>query len=359
MRILSRYVLRHFLPPATLGLLAFLAIFVVIDLADRLNGFLDRDVAAETILAYYLYYLPYILVLVLPMAMLLGSLFCMGGLSRHQELTAMKSAGISLYRIVLPVQAFSLLVSVGVVAFSDQVVPRANRHRAEIEPAGYRNERLSDLYGARSRVALVDQEGQVLSVGEYRPKDHVGETVVLHYRSDGAIYQTITADRMRWDGDQWIFYDGVVRRFRDSQPGYAEFRTTTPEGLSIRPEDVASQVLSIDQMTNAGLREFIRRKNRYGGETDRERVGLHLRLAFPFASFVIVLFGVPLSSRTRPAGKPLLFGLCLLTSFVYYGCIQAGRAMGWNGLIPPFWGGWGANLLFLCVGAGLLVKTHK
>lgn len=115
MSILSRYVLRQFLSPLGLGFACFLAIFVVIDLVDRLGTFIDRDVEVGLIVIYYLWYVPYIAVLVLPMSLLLASLFSVDGLVRRHELTAMKATGASLYRILLPVQLFAFLLSI--VAF--------------------------------------------------------------------------------------------------------------------------------------------------------------------------------------------------------------------------------------------------
>jgi lipopolysaccharide export system permease protein len=117
MPILSRYVLRQFLSPLGLGLVCFLAIFIVIDLVDRLGAFIDRDVEVGLIVTYYLWYVPYVAVLILPMSLLLASLFSVGGLARRQELTAMKATGASLYRILLPVQLFALLLSIAAFFF--------------------------------------------------------------------------------------------------------------------------------------------------------------------------------------------------------------------------------------------------
>ena len=359
MRILSRYVLRQFIPLAGLSLLAFVTVFLVIDLTDRLSGFLDRNVDAGTIFSYYVYYVPYILVLVLPMAMLLASLFCIGDLARHRELTAMKAAGVSFYRIALPIQAFSVMVSIGVLVFSDQVVPRANRWRADIDAKGYERERLSGALGIRSKVVLLDRGGQVLSVGEYHPERTEGKQVLLDFRFDGRLSERVTAEEMRWTGKEWRFFGGDVRRFEGEQQRFYRFESMCPAGLTLRPEDLVYEVRSIEQMTGAELRAFIRRKGNLGGKTAREEVRLHLQRAFPFANFVMVLIGVPLASQIRRTGKPLQVGIGLLASFAYYGSIQAGRAIGWNGLIAPFWGGWGADILFLAIGMVLLWRTHR
>ena len=355
MRILSRYVLVQFLSPLGLSFLSFVAIFVIIDLVDRLSAFIDRGVEVGTILLYYIWYIPYISVLILPMAMLLAGLFCLGEMVKYRELTAMKAAGISLYRIVLPVQAFALLVSAGAFFAADRIMPEANRRRKEIE----RGETSAYPPAVRSRIVLRDVDGQILSMGEYRPKEKLGRQITLDRYSGRHLVQKIRAEEAIWEAGGWMFFRGEVRRFAGERETVFKFESLRGEGLTLRPEDLAQEPRAIDQMSYAELKAFIRRKVRNGDEATREEVELHLRLAFPFANFVIVLFGMPLSSRTQRTGKPLQVGICLLTCFVYYGCIQAGRAMGWNDLLPPFWGAWGANLLFLGIGGGLLLHAHR
>ena len=94
MRILSRYVLWRFVQPLVFSSAGFVAIFVVVDLANRISTFLDREVDATSIVVYYVWSVPYFAFVTLPMACLLASLFCLGGLARRNELAAMKAAGI-------------------------------------------------------------------------------------------------------------------------------------------------------------------------------------------------------------------------------------------------------------------------
>ena len=115
MRIIHRYVLLRFAHSLGVSALGFVVIFIVVDLSNSISAYLDRGATAGEIATYYAWSVPYFLFLVLPMAMLLGSLFCIGGLARRNELSAMKVSGISLYRILLPIQAFALLVCLGVL----------------------------------------------------------------------------------------------------------------------------------------------------------------------------------------------------------------------------------------------------
>lgn len=358
MKILSRYLLLKFIPPFCLSSLAFIVIVIITDLADQLSVFIDQNLA--TIFIYYLWYIPFITVFVLPMAMLMAILFSIGNLVQHREMIAMKVAGISFYRIVFPIQICALLISFGVLFFTDKIVPEANRRRGEVDIQKEHEKGLSRFLKVKSKVVLLDVKGQLLSVGKYHLEQKIGKKVMLdHLSTKTGLREKITAEKMKWQEGKWVFYNGYLRQFKEKREKSLSFKSRVLKELTVKPKDLVREIQSIEYMNNDELRKFIQRKARYGSETKREEVRLHLRFAFPFANFVIALFAIPLSSRTRNSGKATQFGLCLFISFVFYGFTQLGRAMGWNGLLSPFWGAWGANLIFLVIGSVLLVRTSK
>lgn len=355
-RILSRYIVVQFALPFGLSTLAFTAVFVVIDLVDRLSAFIDREVGLGTILSYYFCYLPYIVVLVLPMAVLLAGLFCMGGLIQRGELLALKSAGISLYQVVIPLQILALGISILAAAMADQVVPRANRARSKIEQP-----RRSAVgpQSIRVQIALRDTGRRVLSMREYDAQAMKGRQVVLDKYKGGSLAERVRAEEAVWATSEWHFMNGDRRVFSDGKEFYRAFRVWAAKDVTLTPEDLVRDVIPEDQMTYSELMDFIHRKSRNGSQTLRESVALHMRLAFPFANFVIALFGLPLASRMQRTGRPIQIGMCLLICFAFYGCIQLGRAMGWNDVLPPVWGAWGANAIFGAIGIITLLTTRK
>ena len=352
MRIIRRYVLLRFSQSLLLSAAGFVIVFIVVDLSNSISAYLDRGASATAIVSYCAWSVPYFLFLSVPMAMLLGSLFCIGGLARTNELSAMKAAGISLYRILFPIQVFALIVSTGVWVASAEVVPRANRARAALKSTG--------ALARQHRVQLVlrDTDGQVVTLGEYRVDKNRGKRVTLDQYSEGILVSKIRADELVWENGDWVFIKGERRIFDQTNERVIAFDSTSVARLTLLPEDFSRELRPIDQLDTRDLRALVKRKQINGLADAKDRVELMLRSAFSFAGLVMVLFGLPLSSYTRRASRPLQVAICLLVSFVFYGVLQATRAMGWNGLLNPTLAAWGPNCLFLLVGLGLLKRSQ-
>ncbi|MGH2569379.1 MAG: LptF/LptG family permease, partial [Bacteroidota bacterium] len=111
MSILDRYLVRQFIVSFLFGLFAFTLIFIMIDMMEKIDDFLDANAPTETIVEYYLTFSPEIIKLMTPVAMLLAALFVMGRLTNQNELAAIKSSGISLYRLLLPFLVVAVVVS--------------------------------------------------------------------------------------------------------------------------------------------------------------------------------------------------------------------------------------------------------
>jgi lipopolysaccharide export LptBFGC system permease protein LptF len=377
MRILSRYIVRRYLVWLALALTALVAIFLVVDLTDRLNEFLDRAFEGRAILSYYAFYVPYVVILTLPMASLLACLFAVGDLSRHGELTAMKAAGLSLGRILAPLVGTAFGLSLIALLVADRAVPGANRQRAEIERGGALE---VPPFSVRENLVLRDAGGRVLSVGRYEVGAKVGYTVSLDryeqvqspesrvespesdpgpWTLDSRLRSRITAATMRWDGEGWEWRDGVLREFDGDREVATPFVSLRPDGLTLRPEDLERPDRKPEEMSHAELRRTIDRRRLGGAPVQKEEVELRLKVAFPFAALVMALFGAPLAASLRRTGRGTAFGLCLLLSFIYYGSIKGCQALGWNGILLPAVAAWLPNGAFAGVGVGVFLRAHK
>ena len=356
MLILSRYVVRRYSVDLALSLIALVAIFLVVDLTDRLSTFLDRAFDLRTIVSYYLFYVPYVAVLALPMASLLACLFAIGQLSRHGELSAMKAAGLGLGRILAPLVGTALAISLVALLVADRAVPPSNRHRVEIERGGAME---VPYFTVRENLVLRDINGQVLSIGRYDVSTKVAYTVALDRYEDDRLVSRVTAETLRWNGSRWEWRNGIQRRFVGASEISEPFASGMAEDLALRPEDLERPDRKPEEMSYAELSRSIGRRRLNGMPVRKELVELHMKIAFPLAALVMALFGAPLSSSLPQTGRGATFGLCLLLSFVYYGSIRGCQALGWNGLLSPSTSAWLPNAVFACVGLVLYLRAHK
>lgn len=124
MRIVSSYILREFITYLFYCILAFIGIYILVDTVEHIDNFIDSGLEIKLVLMYYALYLPFIIVLTMPVAMLIATMFSLSRLVGDNEITAMKASGISIYRILLPLYVFALFTGLVTMVFSEIVVPR-------------------------------------------------------------------------------------------------------------------------------------------------------------------------------------------------------------------------------------------
>jgi lipopolysaccharide export system permease protein len=357
MRTLDLYLTRRFLLCLGLAVISLLLIAIVIDLTENIDTFIDFEARPGQILRYYVYRVPYWLILTLPIAALLGSLFAMTSLARQNEIAAMKAAGISLYRLLAPVLLCACAVSILAFLFTDLIVPDATYRYNQISDqikSYHRND------GSRRQVLLQDTGEQLVYARSYDALHQRADEVSWERLMDNKPLERIVARRMEWSGNSWNLLNG--RRFRFAEDGSiatTSFDTLALTSLSLRPIDFTRQQKATEEMDYTELADHIERTTLNGEDATRHRVDLHLKVAFPLTSFIIIALGATLGANARRTGLANSFGLGVLLCFAYYSCVKAGQALGWNQLLAPWLGAWIANLLFAGLALVLLWRAHK
>jgi lipopolysaccharide export system permease protein len=380
MRILDKYLIRQFCFALIFALVSFWIIFLVVDMIDNLGKFVDKGASFLLVLKFYVYYTPYILVLALPVAMLLSCLFSLGQLARHNELTAMKSAGVSLYRILLPLLILSFLISLSVIGFGGWIVPLTYGKMEEVKTVEIEKGR-RDQNVPLSNLFVQDNQGRILYVATYDAKDKTGIGALLQRFEGNRLKEEIWAERMSWRGGSWVLENGVRRVFADSlvesqapikstktnadtllaagSEEYQAFDRLTLHDLKILPEALARRPKKTDEMGYSELAEYVRVRKKAGQLVAKEDTDLQVKIAFPFVNFIIVLFGAPIAANPRRSGLVIGFAVSLFIAFVYYTLIKMGQSLGYSQKLSPLVAAWGANVLFAILGVILLVKAKK
>ncbi|MGA9119304.1 MAG: LPS export ABC transporter permease LptG [Bacteroidota bacterium] len=361
MKIFDRYIIRQFLATAAFSLGAVLIVFIVIDSMEKLDDFLDKDAGLGIIFRYYLYFTPEIIKLITPVALLLGSLFVTARMSTQNELTAMKSSGASLYRIMLPYVIVSLLVSGALVYFNGWVVPSANSKKFFIERT-YLHKDVINASGAN--IYIQDSPTRILSIGFFDDSRNVATRISIQ-DFDAAdptrMIERTDALSMAWDSSAhcWVLSNVTRRMFSGDKEAIETFPLLPERNLQFNPDDLRKKQEKPDEMNYPALKQFIADQRRAGQDVSQWMVDFYGKISYPFAAVIVVLFGVPFASVRRRGGTGVQLGISLLICFIYLIVMKVSQVFGYNGDVNPLLTAWAANLVFLAGAIFVILRVRK
>ncbi len=361
MKKLDNYILKQFILTMLFGLITLMMIFVIIDLMENLDDFLDNNVPNEIIVQYYIAFLPEIIKLMTPVAVLLASLFTTGKLAANNELTAMKAGGMSIYRYMLPLMSVAFFVSCVSVYFSGWIVPYANQHKFSIERK-YLSKSLES--SAQTNIYLQDGWRRIIYIAFLDGTTNSGTRTSIQEFSDTSL---ITISQ-RWDGlqflwdstsQQWTMKYGQHRIVTRNGEQLTTFDSYTFTNLTFSPKDIIKKVEKPEEMNYTELGEFITRQQSSGNDAARWLVDYHNKVAFPFASVIVVLFGIPFSFGKRRGGIALQVGISAAIVFIYMVFMKISNVFGYNGDLNPLLTAWIANIIFFTAGVVNIFRVNK
>jgi len=361
MILIDRYVLRQFIQMALFVVVGFMVLFVVVDMMENLDDFLDKQATVGIIASYYFYFLPEIIKLTIPVAMLLSALFTTGRLSTFNELTAMKSSGMSIYRFMAPLILFAFLVSGVSMYFNGWIVPYANKKKFEIGRVYFQK---NIQYVARNNIFIQDSPVRILSIGLFDDSRGVAQQVSIQDfdpANPTHLLNRYDAAEMRWNPQSktWTLMNGTERNFQGEHEAIRPF-TSFPIGtLNFAPEDIRKKQQKPEEMDYGELQQFIENQKRAGQDVSRWLVEHYEKISFPMASVIVVLFGVPIASVKRRSGVGVQFAIGLLVCFLYIVFLKTSQAFGYNGDLDPLLTAWLANIVFLAAGIYNLTRVPK
>ncbi len=360
MKILDRYILKKFITILFFNILAFIVIFVIIDLIENLDKFLSFDATFGQVFLYYIYYIPYIIILTLPISMLLASLFSLGSMAQYNEIIAIKSSSVSLYRILMPVLGFSLFISLLVGLAGETVVPRTNRLRLDVYRYDIKKES-RQVQSTRNQLAIQDENNRQVYIQFYETNKKRAHKVNIVTIRDNKIVKRLDARLMIWvpQKSSWMLVDVTERTFTDSSESITRLDSLAYQNSNITPEDLTELEIQPEEMNYLELNRFVDKMLALGADARRWLVDLYMKISYPLANFIIVLFGAPLAAKKRRSGPALGFAIALLISFIYFLFLRTGQVLGHKGDLAPWLAAWIGNIVFGVGAIIVLIRQRK
>jgi len=373
MRLLDRYLLRELLTPFGYCLGGFLIFWISFDLFTELNDLQENKLRTGDIVEYYAVKSPEFLVEVLPIALLLALLYTLTSLSRHHEITAIRAAGVSLWRLSAPYFVVGFIASAVLFVMNEFWVPDSAERSEQIMTRRLRSQEKS-LDGDSVRLDFSnDQDGRTWNVRNYNFQTSEMVNLQITWTLPNGAKRWLYADRAVRTNEVWTLFN--VREYREMTgtnrapvPGLQATVLAMPE-LTETPEEIESEYKisrrlerSIRKARQADLPiseilDYLRfHPNPREGHRSWLYTKLHGRLAAPWTCMVVVLIAIPFGAAS---GRRNIFVGVASSIFICFGFIvllQLGLALGAGGKLPAWLGAWLPNLVF--GGAGLWMTAR-
>lgn len=358
--IIDRYLLKKFTGILVFALIAMVTIFVAVNYVENTDRFIDRKVPTDVLIQYYIHFIPHIITLTLPVDVLMACLFSLGSLSRFNEITAIKSSGVSLFRLITPLLVMGILISAADFWISENVVPDSNRKKSDLWKT-YIDRSVSVRKVSGQDINLYDPSGIKVIMDRFDRKSYIITHISIQEFFRNRIISRIDAEEAEWDSaaSAWILKNGMQRQFSDKGETAARFDLLTKTDLFFTPDDILKGERNPDEMDYLELKAFIEKLKNSGSRTERWEVDYHLKYAYPLTCFVMILFGAPLAATRKKSGAGMNIFLTLVICFSYWIVIQAGRYMGYNQSLDPILSAWIGNAIFGSIAFYIFIRMKS
>jgi LPS export ABC transporter permease LptG len=356
--LIDRYVVREHLTFMVIGLGIAAVLFVMVDLLQTLDRYLRVKPPLFYIVEHFVYRLPAALHDGMPIIMLIATIFLFLTLNRSHELTALKAAGISLYRVSAPILVLGLTVAAGAALFQELVLPSLNERGEEVDRVKIRGQLPRHLQ-SRQRLWLRSSDTRFYRVELLAPgtNDLYGVTI-LEVDRQYRLTNRLDAQRAHWTPKGWELENGAWRSFEpDGRVQTVPFATTAVE-LSDEIEDFTRIQKPVSAMSYRELSEYVTRLEAAGYQVKKYLVELYSKVSFPLVNLIMVMVAIPFAVHSPRSGR--LFGIGLAIAImagylvVHYAAVSFARA----DLLPPVLAAWTANVIFLGIGISLFARAR-
>ena len=376
MRLHDRYLFRELLTPLAYCLGGFMIFWVSFFFFTELEHMQESKLHLLDTVEYALAMLPGFFVMVLPIALLLALLYALTHHARHNEITALRAAGVGLWRLCAPYFVVGLLATGVYFALNEIAVPRCERWANEILTRHIKKDRdpkiktrfgKGDFHNLRAHRDWKFSEYDAAGARMLNP--FVTETL-----ADGSLRSVLRAERASRTNGVWIFSNAL--RLKPTGPRN-ELMPTSATNVSVlavpefdeTPENILIQLKFNDAQTLHGshsadiplaeLWEFLRNKPDMSAEQAHALLTkFHGRIAAPWTCFVVVLMAIPFGAQS--GRRNLFYGVAgsVFICFTYFVLQAVFFAFGMSGYLPGWVAAWLPNFIFAAVGIVMTLRTR-
>jgi lipopolysaccharide export system permease protein len=359
MKILYKYIIKIFTKIFLFTTAAIALVGIISELFRQISLYIDNKTPFYLILIHLLSAMPLWLTQALPMATLLSLLFSLGDLSKNNEIMAIKSAGINIWRIVILFFIMGFVIGTGNFAIKEFIIPKTSSYNEVIEKEKIQKEKIN-IKTEFSDLIVPVLSNTRLTIGYLNAEENTMKNIAIEKFSDKfKIERLILAEAGTWENDSWLLKNGVIRNFNADFWNETHFEQYN-SNIHIKPKDMPLQGVSYDTMSISALKKYINQLRAFGQTAVKEIIILNMRFATVFSYIIAIMIGIPLAiGFGNNLNKILDFTLAIIATFIYWGTQSITKSLGENLILSPFVAAWLPSLIFSAIGVYMLVKVKK
>lgn len=360
--ILFLYVLKDFLRFVLGALILCVFLFLLFDFIHKTTRYIPKyNPETSQIVKLYILMIPNLLIQALPIASLLSSVICMVLLSRTNEVTAMRAAGMGPLRIGAPIAAGGFLLSMASFFIGEFILPETARRVHYLQEVIIEKGSETQLAeGAR----WIRQNQKLFNFRDFDPLTNTMRKVkMIETGEDFRPKKSIEAELgiYREESRDWMLSDAKILYFwPNGTISFSEKVDSMPMVIPLEPKKLKRERRLPNELSILELIEIVSKGSSSGMDVLSYQVDMHVKLAFHFASLIVCLIGLKFgykSERSVETAKGVLLAIAIGIS--YWFILNAGRALGKRGSLTPFLAAWAANFIILGISWVSIVRARK
>ena len=354
MKLIQRLYLRDFYALLLLISVGLSCVFSLIDLIGKIDEFLPSKPSLGSLVLYAVLTLPKFFVYLLPMSVLICSLFTFSQASKRREIIAIKAAGGRLLTLSRPFVASGLLISAIAFFVSEVITPVFSTRAAELRSmlAG-KGKKTIFTEGA---VWIKDRQGNPVKIDLFIPENELARGITIFVRGEAFLTQTIHAQTAVWKKDRWVLENVSIHT---NETGRRE-RFERMEYLDLEsPELFSREMRTAEDMGIFELYRHMQRLKNAGVNAIKLVVDLNTRVSFPTINIFMMLLGISLANRSGMGGGLFTAGLGLVISLAYWFSYTFSLSIGYAGIVPAGIAAWSVPVIFGSLAVYLFTTTPE
>lgn len=360
---LDWYIIKKFLGTYFFSIALIIAIAVIFDFNEHIDK-LNKASAYEIAFQYYLNFIPYFANLFSPLFVFIAVIFFTSKLAENSEIIAMFSTGMSFKRMMVPYMLSAAFIAGLTIWLGSEVIPKGNVVRVDFETRYKIHHTNRDNTDGLTNVQLEVEDGVIAYIERFSTYDQTGHRFSLDKFEDKKLVSHMTARTITYDTTSVEKYHWIAKKYmvRDMSGNVETISQGNELDTIIRfePSDFLIKNGQQETMSSPELRQYIRQQKARGfGNIQDFEIEYHKRYAMSFASFILTIIGVSLSSRKRKGGMGLHLGIGLGLSFGYILFQEVASMFAVANVMSAFWAEWLPNVVFVIIAIYLYIKAPK